>query len=622
MAEDINIYKCFKVPFKKIIKDAGFLKQINQDIIRMHKISIHAYQFLGLYLRKLFKDQSDLPIINKEFMKILIKTVCTGKKCGPKTKIATNLCNKNNLTKFFNEQFKNLMIDQQSKIGLGQIIDYMATTMVTMFDNNIKMHFFTRLFRFVNATFLTQEQPNIDKLKGKAKEEYVRELRKELRKVKNDLINDTLTSDNKYHDWIIVNRKFIIPDKVTKSVPYDLESKPAKYLYGMFYINDCLEKLNKKCFQSVPLRNNIIPKHMVIDTASLVELYMENKGQYRSKTGDIERNKDFIWDKFFNMSHPIFNLNKKGMGFNYQIMTNGISCSVQYIRNEYYGKRNIKQKKDKSKIEFPYIDELPLNEFNKMKSCEYKRVYIDPGKKNLLYMIDDNGKTFNYTVRQRLHQTQSIKHRTIINREKNNHGIKTVETELSKYTCKSTDYNKFKLFIKMKNQCNDVLFDFYQKEIFRKLKLREFINRQRSEVNLIKNIKNRFKCNNEKICLFIGNWCVSKQMRNFISTPQIGLKRLLDKHFKLVTVDEFRTSCLDHENEMRVKNLKINKVKLHSVLVFKTKNGSTGCINRDLNGVKNIRKITQQYLQNRTRPQKFRRNVKLDEFGNIKQSNS
>ena len=179
---------------------------------------------------------------------------------------------------------------------------------------------------------------------------------------------------------------------------------------------------------------------MAIDTSALIELYMENQNKYKQNKGDVEKNKDFIWPQFFNMTHPIFDLKKKDMRFNYQIMTDGVSCSVQYVKNEYYGKREVKQKKDKKKIEFPYIDEIPAEEFEKMKSGEYKRVYIDPGKKNLLYMIDDEGKTFTYTVRQRLKQTQRIKHRTIMNKEKNKNGVKVVETELSEYNSKSSDY--------------------------------------------------------------------------------------------------------------------------------------------------------------------------------------
>ena len=68
-------------------------------------------------------------------------------------------------------------------------------------------------------------------------------------------------------------------------------------------------------------------------------------------------------------------------------------------------------------------------------------------------------------------------------------------------------------------------------------------------------------------------------------------EKIIEKYFRLVTIDEYRTSCLDYENEMRVTNLEIEEEKLHSVLVFKTKNGSTRCMNHDLNGVRDIKKV-------------------------------
>ena len=106
-------------------------------------------------------------------------------------------------------------------------------------------------------------------------------------------------------------------------------------------------------------------------------------------------------------------------------------------------------------------------------------------------------------------------------------------------------------------------------------------------------------------------------MRNFISTPCIGLKRLLKKHFKLITIDEFRTSILDYEFEEKLKNKKVinsegETIKLHSVLMRQQKNKVIGCINRDLNGVRNMKKIVKQYMKNKTRPYKFRRDVKLN----------
>ena len=78
-----------------------------------------------------------------------------------------------------------------------------------------------------------------------------------------------------------------------------------------------------------------------------------------------------------------------------------------------------------------------------------------------------------------------------------------------------------------------------------------------------------------------GDWSQGKQMRNFISTPMIGLKRKLRERFKIYNIDEFRrkrlvrfnsprTSCLNYKTETKCKNLylpdKKGKLrKLHSV---------------------------------------------------------
>ena len=44
-------------------------------------------------------------------------------------------------------------------------------------------------------------------------------------------------------------------------------------------------------------------------------------------------------------------------------------------------------------------------------------------------------------------------------------------------------------------------------------------------------------------------------MRNFISTPNLSLKRKLKERFKVYNIDEFRTSCLSYETKDLCKNL-------------------------------------------------------------------
>jgi len=128
-------------------------------------------------------------------------------------------------------------------------------------------------------------------------------------------------------------------------------------------------------------------------------------------------------------------------------------------------------------------------------------------------------------------------------------------------------------YLKIKNKMNKKLFKYYNKEFIRKLKLRLFINTQRSESNLINNIKKTY---GDDLVLIIGDGNVNPSMKYIISTPNKGLKKLLSKNFEIYHMDEFRTSCLDYRTTDKnlIKNInckvidKNNKYKkLHSVLV-------------------------------------------------------
>jgi len=159
---------------------------------------------------------------------------------------------------------------------------------------------------------------------------------------------------------------------------------------------------------------------------------------------------------------------------------------------------------------------------------------------------------------------------------------------------------------------------------------------------LINNIKKKF---GDDLVLVMGDWSIGKQMKHFISTPNLGLKRKLDEHFTIVSIDEYKTSKINcvtkkenenliiynkeiikrmedkrklkeeenikKDNKIKEKEKKeITSVKLHSVLTYKMKNKRLGCINRDKNAVRNMQKITKQWLLNGKRPKVFCRETK------------
>lgn len=116
--------------------------------------------------------------------------------------------------------------------------------------------------------------------------------------------------------------------------------------------------------------------------------------------------------------------------------------------------------------------------------------------------------------------------------------------------------------------------------------------------------------------IIMGDWCISKQMRNFISTPNIGIKRKLKERFDVYNIDEFRTSCLYHKTEDKGDNLylpdkKERLRKLHSVLTFKMENSRRGCINRDYNVCINMRKLFHSYMKDGTRPLRYQKGFEL-----------
>jgi hypothetical protein len=64
--------------------------------------------------------------------------------------------------------------------------------------------------------------------------------------------NKILDSKSEYHDWINKTKKYLYPEKITKTIAYDVKIHPEKYLIHAFYINSKIEELGCKSFQVIP----------------------------------------------------------------------------------------------------------------------------------------------------------------------------------------------------------------------------------------------------------------------------------------------------------------------------------------------------------------------------------
>ena len=624
-------YNCIKVPFDKIIKNTDTIDKIFDCVIRTNKITIKTYQLLRLWILDKYHKKENIPIITEDTIKMAQKSILE-KSPGPKPK-------GNNL-ELFNEFQKFHTFTPENGANLSQILSYNATSIITSIENNIKMHYFDYIRRFINSYFKHKYKKEIED------KEFKQQLFKDLKKIKNDIINNTITCDTKYHKWLEDNRNYIIPKEVHENgYYYDIQVKPQKYLKNMIWMNIELEKIEGKMFQFMPLRSDLIVKHIPLDTKSIIEIFVEkDKNKYLC---DIENSKDELWDKYFNID-----ISLKNYIFDYTIITDCYSASLRFIhkdrlqeenikkekiqnaKKEYKGlskeeieiikkkkkdaqkevlkelnknKQNVKKEKEKY-IEFPYIDEVDKNKLIS------KNIYVDPGKRDLLTMIDDNGNRFTYSNKQKVKETKRLKYQRLIKNLKDTLKIYEIENTLSIYNSKTCDIEKFKKYIEEKNKVNEKLFNLYENEKFRQYKWYSYINKKRTEDNMNNLIINKYGKN---INLIYGDWCMTKQMRNFISTPNLGIKRKLAKKFNIYNIDEYRTSCLYYKTEEKGDNFyitdKINKKrKLHSVLTFKMETTENeckkiriDCINRDYNGCINIRKIFHSYMKNETRPLRY-----------------
>lgn len=661
--------KIIKVPLTTIIKNKGNIGILFDALKRNHELTIHTYQFLRLWILKKYHDNENIPEITEDIIRMTFKALVT-KSQGPKPKNGNNLYYNEFMT-FYDETYKDLGYSTKlNGNNLSSINGYMSTTILTAIENNIKNNFMNYINRFVNSSL---EDKTISK----------KELKKELRFVKNDIVNSTLTSNSKYHKWIIEHRKNIIPQGLNLIEYKDINDTPQRFLKSMIYMNIVLEKLGRKMFQFFPLRKNAIPKHVTIDTKSIIEILIEDNKNDILK--DIAGEKDKIWNTFFKMNSKIFKLSK--CTFNYQIITDGYAASIQFIKNKYLDGSNKKKKlmkegratmktntknmseeeklkykekikKDKkeaeklrknqlreeynklskqekkkfneekknkkkngnesTRTEFPYLDELSGKE---IEDLVFNCIYCDPGKRDLLTFIDDNDNVMTYSIRRRHHETKIKKYKRIINNTRSKKGILDIESELSLYNSKSCTLETFKEYITAKNNANTKLINLYSDKKFRQYKWYSYINTKRSEDNLLNEIDKKYSTkdglgNKKKLCIIMGDWSIGKQLRNFVPTPNIRLKRLLKKRFNVYNFDEYNTSKLHYKTEEKCKNLYITDKKgksrkLHSVLTFNMKNKRRGCINRDINAVKNIRKLTDYWLNYNDRPSKYKRESNL-----------
>lgn len=647
--ENFDYMKTNKDNIKNVIRDEKLLSLINDLTIRTNKIVIHSYQFLKLYLLHLYENNQSFPVLDKEYICDIFKVI-TKRKCNSggytDEKMPDQL---KTLTDFYKNQYSLTIANDEILYydKLPYILAYEAIDMTTNINNNIQEHFIDHLNKYVNIIFDIKSKR--DEITKNNKDKVIRkqlhkELYEEINKVKKDLITfGDLTSDIKYRNWIREQKIKIFPNKTEfeeNNIYYELKSNTQYFIYGMFHICNELEKINDdkikknekqiRLFNVLPLRTNIIPKNICIDTCGIIQNFMGENYDSKLLTTYKKQNKYFeLWNSYFKLNKRVF---KKGQKytFSHMIRTDGISCCILFVRVDKNGKPISKTWQNKQCCQEQNIDYIEKTNIEDIKNKKF--ICADPGMSDLIYCgyKDETNKliTFRYTQNQRRSETRMKKYSKIkdkLNKETiiNEKSVKELETTLSNLNSKTCNYDKFKTYCIEKNKLNYQLYSYYEERYFRKFKLNAFTNTQKSENKMIQNFKKKYGKPEDTIFV-IGDYDKGDyHMKGKEPVICKKFRRIFrNAGYKTFLVNEFRTSklcnCCNEELEkfleissQKPKLKKEGKTEVcHGLLRCKSvKHKSEIFHNRDKNAVQNMLTIVKSVLNTRKRPEIFCREI-------------
>ena len=651
--EKFDFMKTNKDNIKNVIYDKESLKKINDIVINTHKIVIHTYNFIKLYCLHLYEKDKDIPLIDKEFIMDVFKVI-TIRKCNSGGYRDDNMpIQQKNLMIFYKNHYKQTSDSNEILYydKMSYILAYEAIDIEKNINVNIQEHFIQHFNKFVNISFELKKKYNEItnlKLSKEDKKEKHQELIKEFKNIKIDLLsfNENLISKEKYHNWIKEQRKIIFGNKKSfdkDNIYYDLKSNTQDYIKPLIYIGKEMDKIYDKIakeskddekskvkqirlFNVLPLRTNIVPKSICIDTCSLIQNLICESTAEHLKNYKKDNNQFQLWNKLFKLNKRVFKKNK--YKFNYMIKTDGISISILFIRLTADGKPMKKMNKQcKNEDDIKYIENTEFTEDMKNK----KIVCADPNYSDLIYCgakNDDNElETFRYTQNQRRLETGKKKYMKIIESENkkvkiDDNTIKKIESELSSVTGKISNYDKFKEYLIIKNRINLKLFNHYEKEYFRKFKLNSYTNTQKSESKMINNFKNKFGSNKDVIFV-MGDFDKNDHMKGLEPVICKRFRRLFtNAGYEVYLINEFRTSklcnCCNEEIEpflerksYKPKDIKKDKfITVHGLLRHTDDKHKCELIhNRDKNAVQNMLNIVEHIKNTGKRPNKFSRST-------------
>lgn len=236
------------------------------------------------------------------------------------------------------------------------------------------------------TTYFTEKRKLLTKLFDKFTKHLKQAYNNSKQRAKYTIIEDKEITE--FPDLIKDFRLYYLPNNREKTLTFDLNKNPQKYIPYMIKICKFLETKNCKIPQFFPLRSTTYMSYFKLDSKSIIEILMDKNTTTNKKDyyDNIKDKKKEIWETYFNLKNPIFKSN--GYKFDYMITTDCFSVSILFktdeqIRKDNAKKDNMSNKKKliketekefttEEKLESKQLRETKAKNTTKLNKIEYK----------------------------------------------------------------------------------------------------------------------------------------------------------------------------------------------------------------------------------------------------------
>ena len=300
------------VRLSKVIPDVSHLEKINDAVNRIHRITMDATELLSHHLTRCLHHGSDLPNVDKDYIKMVMMEVSIGN--GERKKIDDNLV----VTR--NECMQNLVMTNRK--SLDQLMMAQATSIAASFQTNLWFHFRRRVLRYVRMHRMEQM---------KAHGIPTRECARRCMEMCTDIcepLSEVRTKNADDLEWVMEQRATLGTINFSKrSMSKNVKHHQAIMLQATWIMNRAFEQNGERCTSCTPVRRQFRPAFCSFDTKALCMVLgiatPKGKGSY------THEKKMELWNEVIHLGKDVIKMSKH-KSFAGNIRTDGVSARILF----------------------------------------------------------------------------------------------------------------------------------------------------------------------------------------------------------------------------------------------------------------------------------------------------